>query len=72
MKLISEDVERSISSMAVINLQTQETCGKRVTKPRRINRSILPDIRKISFCRQDVIDFRTSWMVKYVSESFLA
>jgi len=28
MKLISEDVERSISSMAVINLQTQETCGK--------------------------------------------
>ena len=61
MKLIFENVEKSISSMAVINLQTQETCGKRVTKPRdRINRSILPDIRKISFCRQDVIDFRTS------------
>lgn len=69
MKLISEDVERSISSMAVINLQTQETCGKRVTKPRhRIIRSILPDIRKISFCHQDIIDFRILLMVKYVSE----
>jgi hypothetical protein len=69
MKLISENVERSISSMTVINLQTQETCSKRVTKPRhRINHSILPDIRKISFRRQDVIDFRTLLMVKYVSE----
>ena len=69
MKLISEDVGRSISSIAVMNMQTQETCGKKVTKPRhRINRSIPPDIRKISFCRQDVIDFRTLLMVKYVSE----
>ena len=74
MKLISEYVGRSISSIAVMNMQTQETCGKKVTKPRhRINRSILPDIRrKISFCRQDVIDFRTLLMVKYVSEPFLA
>ena len=73
MKLISEDVGRSISSITVMNMQTQETCGKRVTKPRdRINRSILPDIRKISFCRQDVIDFRTLLMVKYVSEPFIA
>ena len=50
MKLISEDVGRSISSIAVMNMQTQETCGKKVTKPRhRINRLILPDISKISF-----------------------
>ena len=69
MKLISENVERSISSMTVINLQTQETCSKRVTKPRqRINRLILPDIRKFSFFRKDVINFRTLLMVKYVSE----
>lgn len=73
MKLISEDVERSISSYPVMNMQTQETCGKNVTKPRhRINRLILPDIRKISFFRQDVINFGTLLMVKYVYEPFLA
>jgi hypothetical protein len=73
MKLISEDVERSISSIAVMNMQTQETCGKNVTKPRhRINRLILPDIRKISFFRQVVINFGTLLMVKYVYEPFLA
>jgi hypothetical protein len=72
MKLISEDVGRSISSIAVMNMQTQETCGKKVTKPRhRINRLILPDIRKISFFRKDVINFRTLLRVKYVSEPFL-
>jgi hypothetical protein len=72
MKLMSEDVGRSISSIAVMNMQTQETCGKKVTKPRhRINYLILPDIRKISFFRQDVINFGTL-MVKYVSEVFLA
>jgi hypothetical protein len=70
MKLISDDVVISISSMAVINLQTQETCGKRVTKPRhRINRSIRPDIRKFSICHQDVIYFRTL-LVKFGSEPF--
>jgi hypothetical protein len=48
------------------------TCGKKVTKPgHRINRLILPDIRKISFFRQYVINFGTL-MVKYVSEAFLA
>ena len=73
MKLISEDVERSISSISVMNMQAQETCGKNVTKPRhRINRLILPDIRKISFFRQDVIYFGTLLMVKYVYEPFLA
>ena len=73
MKLISEDVGRSISSIAVMNMQTQETCGKKVTKLRhRINRLILPDIRKFSFFRKDVINFRTLLMVKYVSEPFLA
>ena len=73
MKLISEDVGRSISSIAVMNMQTQETCGKKVTKPRhRINRLILSDIRKISFFRHDVINFRALLRVKYVSEPFLA
>ena len=73
MKLISEDVGRSISCIAVMNMQTQGTCGKKVTKPRqRINRLILPDIRKFSFFRKDVINFRTLLMVKYVSEPFLA
>ena len=73
MKLISEDVGRSISSIALMNMQTQETRGKKVTKPRhRINRLILPDIRKISFFRQDVINFGTLLMVKYVYEPFLA
>lgn len=73
MKLISEDVGRSISCIAVMNMQTQETCGKKVTKPRhRINRSVLPDIRKFSFFCKDVINFRTLLMVKYVSEPFLA
>lgn len=72
MKLISEDVGRAISSIAVMNMQTQETCDKKVTKPRhRINYLILPDIRKISFFRQDVINFGTL-MVKYVSEALLA
>jgi hypothetical protein len=71
MKLISEDVWRSISSIAVMNMQTQETCGKKVTKPRHIiNRLILPDIRKISFFRQDVINFRTLLRVKYVRTIF--
>jgi hypothetical protein len=54
-------------------MQMQEMCGKRVTKPRhKIKRLILPDIRKISFFRQDVINFRTLLMVKYVSEPFFS
>ena len=68
MKLISEEVGRSTSSMALLKLQTHETCGKRVTKPRRLNKSTdTARYLKDFICRQEVIDFRTLLMVKYVS-----